>query len=173
MTNCGNQQQRRKPNLKIKKGSVIYGENDIKEYYEIDSLKLRNYAQSIAVQVPKTLLELEGSHYFINHEKVGSLNLCEDQDDFHKRLSYNYQLVFALLFLLVKKLSSRQATALMRSIIAKIVFGFLILKLKKNMTITSLFQKKIFTPAIKFWSTIRFSTMPLLNLIEKRLIEPL
>ena len=103
MANCGNQQQKRKPNIKIKKGSVIYGENDIKEYYQIDSLKLRSYAQSIAVQVPKTLLQLEDSHYLINHEKMGSLNLCEDQDDFHRRLSSQPPIGICTAFLVSEK----------------------------------------------------------------------
>ena len=69
------------------KSSVIYGENDIKEYYEVRRKTLRKYAKSIAIQVPKFRLDLEGEDYYINEENLDDLNLCKNQDAFHTRLS--------------------------------------------------------------------------------------
>ena len=84
MYGCGDQKTEVTKGLK---SSVIYGDNDIKEYYEVRRKSLRKYAQSVAIQVSKHRLDLESDDYYINEETLDDLNLCKNQDAFHTRLS--------------------------------------------------------------------------------------
>ena len=66
---------------------IIYGENDILDYYQVRSKKIRHMGRSVAIQIPNYRLHYEGSEYLINQEFLEDLNICRGHDDFHEKLA--------------------------------------------------------------------------------------